>query len=69
MAIPDLSGLTDADLQELQKKAGEEQFKRTQNAQIQNAANDLITQAKFAGYTKTQVKTYLSNLIDSIYAA
>ena len=68
MPIPDLSGLSDNDLKELQKKAGDEQFKRAQQNQIFNAANDLITQAKFQGYNKAQVKAYLSNLIDEIYA-
>ena len=68
MAIPDLTGLSDADLEELQRKAGEEKFKRNQNALITQAADALIRQAYNQGFTKTQVKTYLSNLIDTIYA-
>lgn len=69
MALPDITTLTDDELKQLQKQAGEEQFQRTQNAQIKAAAEDLITQAKFQGYTKTQVKAFLSNLADTIYAA
>lgn len=68
MPIPDLSGLTDAELAELQGKAMKERGKRQQDNELAEAATNLINQARNIGYSKTVVQTFLKKVIDDVYA-
>lgn len=67
MALPDISGLTDAELHALIEAVRSERMKRTIASEADERITELLENAKAFGVSRQAAVTFLTNMLNKVY--